>query len=341
MVDLNKQTTVEDLLERIKISLLCGQRCSWEQGTAAIAFKELNENNFVLNMAHDAVVRTGKDGRVATQYNHAVNENAQNDPFVNLEAVLFAYQTTKSEHFLQALNKHLTSYKNGLKSKDGVYSHLTDKCQIWSDGMFMSPPTLLHLSTIYPQLEQEAFDQVTGIQKYLQDPVSKLWWHIYDVDQSIFRRKLFWGVGIGWVCSGITRMVWYLMHSERRSNYKKLFDIIKETLDSVLKYMLEDGSFHDVVDDKSTFVEYCLSEHLVYTIYRLVTLKLLSSDYLIQADKMRNAVHHHVDRLGWVYPVCGSPHFNAAGTSSEGQSLFLMMEAAVRDYHCSLDCKEV
>ena len=35
---------------------------------------------------------------------------------------------------------------------------------------------------------------------------------------------------------------------------------------------------------------------------------------------------------GLVQGVCGAPHFDHPGTAAEGQSFFLLMEAAYRDY---------
>jgi unsaturated rhamnogalacturonyl hydrolase len=43
------------------------------------------------------------------------------------------------------------------------------------------------------------------------------------------------------------------------------------------------------------------------------------------------AVHTKVDAYGLVQGVCGSPDFGHAGTATEGQAFFLLMEAAHRD----------
>lgn len=326
----------DPIIERVKIALLCGQRCSWEQGTAAIAFYELHHpasptNSMIVNFAYDSITRTGKDGRVATQLNHPQNENAQNDPFVNLECLHHAYEITGDKKYVDAIDRHLQLYmKHGNKTADGVYSHLTDKCELWSDGMFMSPPVMLQLSKLHPELKAEAIAQVRGLQKYLQDPETKLWWHVYSADSQKFLRKLFWGVGIGWVCSGITRMVLYLQDSTEKDY---LLALVKETLDAALGHINSDGSFHDIIDDKSTFKEFNLSQQLSYTIYRLMAKGYLPiPKYLTTAEKLESAARNQVNKWGYIHPVCGSPNFDAPGTASEGQSFFLLMEAAKRDF---------
>jgi len=45
---------------------------------------------------------------------------------------------------------------------------------------------------------------------------------------------------------------------------------------------------------------------------------------------MRVASRSKVDKFGIVQGACGSPNFKSAGTSTEAQSFFLMMESA---YH--------
>jgi hypothetical protein len=43
---------------------------------------------------------------------------------------------------------------------------------------------------------------------------------------------------------------------------------------------------------------------------------------------MRQAARAKVDPHGFVHDVCGATHFDRPGLSTEGQSFFLMMEAA-------------
>jgi hypothetical protein len=46
---------------------------------------------------------------------------------------------------------------------------------------------------------------------------------------------------------------------------------------------------------------------------------------------LRAAAIGKVDAFGIVQGVCGAPNFNRAGTSTEGQAFYLLMEAARRD----------
>jgi len=53
------------------------------------------------------------------------------------------------------------------------------------------------------------------------------------------------------------------------------------------------------------------------------------------ANQMREAVYQKVDEFGLVQGVCGAPNFNRAGTATEGQAFFLLMEAAHRNFMAS------
>ncbi len=65
--------------------------------------------------------------------------------------------------------------------------------------------------------------------------------------------------------------------------------------------------------------------------YRALRGGWIDEGYRAAADRMRVAVHARVDDEGLVQGVCGSPNFDHAGTATEGQAFFLLMEAAYQD----------
>ena len=54
----------------------------------------------------------------------------------------------------------------------------------------------------------------------------------------------------------------------------------------------------------------------------------MEKSYLARANNMREAAHRKVDAFGLVQGVCGASNFDRAGTATEGQAFFLLMEAA-------------
>jgi rhamnogalacturonyl hydrolase YesR len=106
---------------------------------------------------------------------------------------------------------------------------------------------------------------------------------------------------------------------------------IRELLDAVLKYQRADGLFNDILDDPSSFVDTNSAQMFAYAIFRGVKGGWLDKKYLKYAQNMRQAAHKKVDAFGIVQGVCGAPNFDHAGTATEGQACFLLMEAAYND----------
>lgn len=321
----NNQQIERDIgvIEKVKCALLAMQRYSWEQGVAAQAFLELGELDLVVLMAKEAVLRQHEDGRLGVLgSNHAVT-----DPAANGEAVLYAANLTGDKSLHAAADRMLDYLLNQApRTSHGTLHHIETKPQVWIDSMYMAPPFLAVV-----EHAEEAVKQIEGIRDLLWLPEKQLFAHIWDDGEQAFERKACWGVGNGWAAAGMTRVI-RLLPDEMIAEKQRLVDYVRAVLDGCLVHQGEDGLFHDVVDDPSSFVETNLSQMLAYTIYRGVTGGWLGTAYLETADHMRQAAHAKVDDDGLVQDVCGAPHFDRPGTASEGQAFFLLMEAAYRDY---------
>lgn len=308
-----------ELVEKAKIAMLCMQRASWEQGVASQAMIELGEEDIVVLMARDAVLRRKRDGRLAM----LGTENAVTDPASNGQAVLFAYKITSEEKFKKAADamyKYLM--KGAPKTEKGIICHVTQGRQIWSDSMFMCPPFL----AVYGDYD-EAIKQVEGYRGYLWDGKKRLFSHIWNDQKKVFIRSDIWGGGNGWSAAGMAKII-DILPKEKKAERKKLVGYVKELLDGCIAYMRPDGLFHDVVDKPDTFVETNLSQMLAYSIYKGIKGGWLEDKYRAAADKMRAGAHSKIDEYGVIQDACGSPNFDKPGTSTEAQAFFLMMEAA-------------
>jgi unsaturated rhamnogalacturonyl hydrolase len=309
-------------IKKVKRAMLSIQRMSWEQGTAAQALLESGDSELVILFAKEAVLRQGKDGRLA----QVDSINAVTDPASNGEALLFAFMQTGEEYLKKASDAMLEYLMSKApKTPDGILYHINNESQIWIDAMYMAPP-FFAVAGAY----DESIKQVEGFRKYLWNNEKKLFSHIWDESKKNFGRKDFWGVGNGWAAAGMTRVV-KALPDEYKEAKKKIIGYIKEVLDGCLMYQREDGLFHNVVDDSSSFVETNLSQMLAYTIFRGAKAGWLDPSYLNKAEKMRSAVHLKVDKYGLVQGVCGSPDFNHSGTACEGQAFYLLMEVAYKD----------
>jgi unsaturated rhamnogalacturonyl hydrolase len=207
--------------------------------------------------------------------------------------------------------------------------------------------------------------QVILASQALQAPSGE-WSHMFDLETYTFKRQAFWGVGNGWVCGGIVRVFSTLANTLSDDDESRLANLLEEadiarsmeecyrilrlTLNGCMRHIRHDSLFHDILDDPTSFVETNLTQQLAYTIYRLLDLHLHSSiriqrllrlpalsqdtvaDWEGLAARLHMAAIGKVDRWGFVRDVCGSPHFNKAGTAAEGQAWAILMELARARY---------
>lgn len=311
--------TEQEKVRKVMLAMLTMQRATWEQGVAMQALLELGEEELVILMAKDAVLRQSDDGRLAM----LGEEFALTDACAPGEAVLWAAKKTGESSFEKAIEKlvHYIETK-APRCKDGTVYHFTNIPQVWSDATYMLPPFLAVVGKY-----DEAVKQILGIKRLLWNPEKKLLSHMWDCEKQEFARRACWGVGNGWSAAGVTRVIRMLPES-MASERAQLISYVRDIIDGCIAHIRSDGLFYNIVDDPTSFVETNLSQMLAYSIYRGVKGGWLDQSYTTIADTMRAAVHKKVDEYGLVQGVCGSPEFDHPGTATEGQAFFLMMEAA-------------
>ena len=308
-----------DMLDQAKLALLCMQRHSWEQGVAMQAFLELGEGETVIALAKEAAYRSMADGRVATI---GVTDGVT-DPCCAGEALLWAAGATGDPELKTASEKLLHwALVKAPRNESGTVYHLTTKKEFWVDSMYMLPPYLAAAGAY-----EEAIRQINGYYGSLHDDKSGLMAHMWDDGAKRFVRAAHWGVGNGWTVAGLVRVIALLpesMKAERAALIEKAQNLIR----ALIPYMRNDGLFHDVVDDESTFMETNLSQMLCYAILRGMREGWLNhSEFASTARKLHDSVMAKVDRYGLVQGVCGAPTFDKPGVAPEGQAFFLLMEA--------------
>jgi len=315
---------MSDKLEKVKLMTLAMQRYPWEHGVVAQAFLECGDVETTICLAREAVHRQIDDGRPAMIGHH----NAVTDPVAAGEAILFAYEKTGDPLFKKALEK-LDEWviKTAPRSADGILYHVMDKPEFWIDSAYMLPPYLAVTGK-----HEEAIKQIDGYWSALFIPEKNLLGHMYDEKEKKFLRSDVWGVGNGWALAGMMRVILALPEN-KQSEKERLLSKVTTLLDGALPHMREDGLFHDVLDNPATFVETNFPQMMAYTIYKGLFAGLLDKGrYLEAANTMRKAANAKIDRYGLVTEVCGAPHFDHSGYASEGQSFYMLMEAAAAAY---------
>ncbi len=306
-------------LYKVKKALLCMQRYSWEQGVTMQAFLEAGDEEVVIALAYEAVNRSIDDGRVAM-----IDEtDAVTDPCAAGEALFWCSENTDIPELKEGYQKLLNwALYDAPKNKNGGIYHLLSRKEFWADSMYMLPP-FLAVSGHY----KESLVNIMEYWKALYSPKEKLMRHIWDDEKAEFNRDKFWGVGNGWTMAGIARVI-ELLPTSMKQEKKVLVEMVTELINSVLGYRTKDGLFHDILNERNSFVETNLAQMLAYTIYKGIKNKWLSEEMRVEADICRRAVQKKINNNGFVLDVCGAPTFDKPGIAPEGNAFYILMESA-------------
>ena len=310
------------MTERVKRALLSMQRRDWEHGVAAQAFLEAGDKDIAIAMAVEGANRQQPNGRCC----QVDASNGVTDPCAIGEALIFACEQTGDPFLCAARDKLLHwALVDAPRTDKGIVHHFSHDALIWVDCMYMLPPFLARAGYF-----DEAMKQLDGCWDILLDPEKNLLSHQWSEREKVFHRKDVWAVGNGWAMAGMARVIALLPESHAEAK-ARLISRVKLMIDAALPFMMEDGSFHDVLDDPTTFREVNFSQMLAYTIYRGIDAGWLEDSYLPAAEKARAAALNEVDGYGLVRNVCGMPHFDHPGVAAEGQAFHILMEAARAD----------
>ena len=306
------------MTERVKRALLAMQRYNWEQGVAAQAFLEAGDHDVAIAMATEGANRQHADGRCC----HIGDSNAVTDPCAIGEALIFACEQTGDAFLCAARDKLLYwALHDAPRNAQGTVYHFLQGKLIWVDSMYMLPPFLARAGEY-----EEALRQLDGYWDVLYTPENGLLAHQWSDAEGRFLRRDAWAVGNGWAMAGMARVIALLPADHPGRG--RLIGRVRQLITAALPCQLPDGSFHDVLDDPSTFREVNFAQMLAYTIYRGVQGGWLEETLLPAAEKAREAALAEVDAYGLVRHVCGAPFFDRAGVAPEGQAFHILMEAA-------------
>lgn len=337
-------------------------------------------------LAHESLVRQAPDGRLSVLLNGNGSSDASAvDPACIGETLLYlaTFDNWNDPSGMPFPPPMLPAIQNGLERMlqyileecprapvrpgEQILSHRTDNIEIWSDTVYMLPPFLVSCAAYYcrdptdlakiaraTQLFRRGLQQVILAAELLQAPTGE-WYHIYDLSTRTYKDRTFWGVGNGWVCCGIVRILDIVLNSPglcvhlRRINeetplFRRSGEILFRTIRGCLTHMLPSNLFLNILDDPTSFTETNFSQMLAYTLYRLIDFHLHSTHFhtfpfpppeigeLQQwervANALRDAAMQKTDSWGFVRDVCGSPNFKNPGTATEGQAWAVLMEVA-------------
>ena len=304
---------------RVSETLRCMARQCWEQGIAAQAMLETGDTAALAMMARDCVVRQHEDGRLCC----VEDTPAIVDPAICVEPVIAAEKLLDDVPCREAAGRNISYLLHKApRTADGARFQLLGLREVWADSLGMGPHVLI--ASGYPDEGLAFFD---AVKKRLYDGRTGLYRHKWDEARSDFVRPCFWGVGNGWALVGLMRMALALSAAGDR-RLGMVTGAFEALASAIIPWQTANGLFHDILDEAGSFEETESAMMFAYAVFKLAGEGLLPAKYLCAAQKARRAAAARVDRFGLVRGCAGSPAFDREGTSAEGQSHFLMMEAA-------------
>jgi rhamnogalacturonyl hydrolase YesR len=326
------------LIGRLKTILLAMQRASWEQALAAQALYEWRpeqELDSIIGLAYDMIVRSDSLGRLGVLLNET--DQSSLDFCAIGECLVFLHHQTRDTVYLSAA-RSLVGYirRTAGRSFEGLLVHREG--QLWVDALYMLPPALIATGSSWNQdsLIFEGFQQLNGYEKYLRDPITGLWSQSWNIESHAIARREHLSTGNGWAIAGCVRVLSLLPKEGWQEEAAELTTKTLQTLQSVLAHQRDDGLFHFVLEDRTSFVECTSAAMYAYSIFTLQLLGILeaTSPEVQAANRMVNALISKVDTVGHLRGCVlarkdgHEDNWNGRGTSAEGQAFLIMCLAA-------------
>ena len=302
---------MDDLQSRVLRTLLSMQRQSWEQGVASQAALDLGEWDLAEAMARDSVTRQNAQGKLA---------EVDNAGIVNSGAVgeVVAWASVRDSALRAPFGRQLAwLMRDAPRASDGTLFHIEGTQEIWVDSVYMLVPLL-----VLANEEEAALAQFHGHRERLFDPASGLWGWRYDDAAAALVHPEHWGTGNGWVVAGIARAIHLGLSALDIGRHARV------VIDACIELRSSSGSFHNILDDETSFEENTVGMMLAYGILCGVKDGWLPASYADVGLSLTAHARTLVDGHGFVQRVCGAPRFDHQGTSAEAQSFFLLATAA-------------
>lgn len=206
-------------------------------------------------------------------------------------AILYLYLARpKPQHLKLAEGVRDFIVKGAERSPEGGLGHWLDSRQLWVDTLYMACPLLAGFGKLQGKIEyiEDAANQILVQAKYLQDPQTGLFYHMWDWEKQT-RSPDFWGRGNGWVLMSIADTMEFL--DRKHVSWKPLQQIAGNLATGIKATQDRDGLWHTVMDDPESYQESSASSMLAYGLLKLVRLKVLPKAHAGMAKKAWSAVN--------------------------------------------------
>lgn len=168
------------------------------------------------------------------------------------------------------------------RTQEGGFQHMTSDTlndqELWDDTLFMTVLFLANMGRIENKREyiDEAQRQFLLHACYLADEQTGLWYHGWTFNGCHNFAGAFWGRGNCWVTIAIPEFLQMVECDEAVE--EQLAYVLQRQVATLLQYQNENGMWHTLIDDPTSYVESSATCGFGYGILRGVRMGLLSED---------------------------------------------------------------
>ncbi len=198
------------------------------------------------------------------------------------------------------------------RTKEGGFQHMTSDTlndqELWDDTLFMTVLFLANMGRIEGNRAyiEEAQNQFLLHAKYLADTETGLWYHGWTFNGEHNFAGAFWGRGNCWVTIAIPEFL--QMVDVDAAVKEQLTQILLNQVRGLVKYQNENGMWHTLIDDPTSYVESSATCGFGYGILKAVHTNLIDSAYGAAAYKALQPILDYIDDRGVVHQVSyGTP----------------------------------
>ncbi|MGM9551067.1 MAG: glycoside hydrolase family 105 protein [Clostridia bacterium] len=181
---------------------------------------------------------------------------------------------------------------------------------MWLDDMYMSVPFLVRRYKITGEEKylNDAVNQFIQYKKWLYMEDRNLMSHVYDLRHNL-PTNVPWGRGNGWFIFSLSELLAFLPKSHPKREF--LEEFFKTLAKGYLSHQSPLGRWHQVIDDKDSYLETSCTAMFACAFMRGYRTGLLGEEYKNSAIKaVESIVTSCVDDKGNIYGVCRGSEFS-------------------------------
>ncbi|WP_416151156.1 glycoside hydrolase family 88 protein [Salipaludibacillus sp. HK11] len=215
------------------------------------------------------------------------------------------YEREGNKKYKVALDKlrNLLNTINRTKS-NGFWHKDKYPYQMWLDGLYMAGPFTMKYALTFnePELIDVVLHQEKLMRTHTKSEETGLYYHGWDESASTEwavaekgHAPEVWGRALGWYGMALTMLIELL--PEKHEKRQELIDVLKELVQSLVKYQDEEtGLWYQVVDkanEKDNWLETSCTSLFILTIIRAVNQGYVDSSYYQYAKKGYEGILKH------------------------------------------------